>query len=97
MMGGSLNTSTHEHGARKLRFTPNFIPGYDWRHKGNLWHQPVIHKSSSIDGFWPGRADDDARLLAKKRSFADVSDEKLRGHRHRPVMAAWVRSPAAAL
>ena len=27
---------------------------------------------------WPGRADDYARLLAKKRSFSDVSDEKLR-------------------
>jgi hypothetical protein len=40
--------------------------------------------------FWPGRADGDARLLAKKRSFADVSDEKLRGHRHRPVMADCV-------
>lgn len=52
----------------------------------------VIPQLLFCDRFWPALADDDARLHAKKRSFADVSVEKLRGHRHRPDLADTVSS-----
>jgi hypothetical protein len=39
------------------------------------------------DRFWPGRADDDARLLAEKLSFAELRDRKFRQHPKWPVLA----------
>jgi hypothetical protein len=48
----------------------------DWQ--AGIYSRAVTYDRNVAVRNWPGRADDDARLLAKKRSFSDVSDEKLR-------------------
>jgi hypothetical protein len=44
-----------------------------------------------IVSLWPGRAKEDARLLAEKLPFAELRDGKFRQHPQWPVLAVTER------